>query len=59
MKMVRESSGTFIEDTFREIQDDIFNTLGEPGKTIAWTASSILEQANHKACASRVQPALK
>ena len=44
----RESSATFIEDTFREIQDDIFNTFGEPGKTVAWTASSILEQANDK-----------
>ena len=45
----RESSATFIEDTFREIQDDIFNTFGEPRKTVSWTASSILGQANDKA----------
>ena len=48
-KSFRESSATFVEDTFREIQDDIFNTFGKPGKTVAWTASSILEQANDKA----------
>ena len=45
----RERSATFIKDTFHEIQDDIFNTFGEPGKTVAWTAISILEQANDKA----------
>ena len=45
----RESSATFVENRFREIHDDIFNTFGEPGKTVAWTASSILGQANGRA----------
>ena len=45
----RDSNVTFVEDTFREIQGDIFNTFGEPGKTVAWTASSILGQANGRA----------
>ena len=44
----RASSPTSVEDTFREIPDDIFNTFGEPGKTVAQTASIILEKANDK-----------
>ena len=46
----RESGATFIEDTFRQIQDDIFNTFREPGETVAQTASSsILGKLNDKA----------
>ena len=44
----RASSPTSVEETFREIRDDIFNTFGEPGKTVAQTASIILEKANDK-----------
>ena len=43
------SSATFVEDTFREIQDDIFNNFGDPGKAVAQTARSILWQVNNKA----------
>ena len=32
---------TSVEDTFREIRDDILNTFVEPGKTVAQTASII------------------
>ena len=32
----RESSKTFVEDAFREIQDDIFNTFGDPGKAVVF-----------------------
>ena len=39
---------TSVEDTFREIRDDILNTFVEPGKTVAQTASIILEKANDK-----------
>ena len=42
------SSATSVEDTFQEIRDDIFNTFGEPGKTVAQTANIILEKANDK-----------
>ena len=46
----RESGATFIEDTFREIQGDIFNTSRERGETVAQTASSsILGKLNDKA----------
>lgn len=45
-----ESGATFIEDTFRKNQDDIFNTFGERGETVAQTASSsILGKVNDKA----------
>ena len=44
----RDSNVTFVEDTFREIQGDIFNTFGEPGKTVAWTASSTLGEKNDR-----------
>ena len=43
-----ESSATSIEDTFHQIQDDIFNTFGDPGETVAWADSSVLGQANDK-----------
>lgn len=43
-----ESSATCVEDTFLEIQDDIFNNFGKPGKTAAWTASTISGQGNDK-----------
>ena len=43
------SSATFVEDTFREIQDDVFNNFGDPGKAVAQTARSILWQINNKA----------
>ena len=41
------SSATFVEDTFREIQDDIFNNFGDLGKAVAQTARSILWQVNN------------
>ena len=41
------SSATSVKDTFQEIWD-IFNALGEHGKTVAQTASIILEKANDK-----------
>ena len=44
----RASSATSVEDTFQEIRDDIFNTFGEPGKTVTQTANIILEKANDK-----------
>ena len=53
-----DSSATSIEDTFREIQDDIFNTVGEPGKTVPWQTAVFWVKQMIKICASRVQPGL-
>ena len=44
----RVSSATSVEDTFREIRDDILNTFVEPGKAATQTASIIVEKANDK-----------
>ena len=44
----RAISATSVEDAFQEIRDYIFNTFGEPGKTVAQTDSIILEKVNDK-----------